>query len=910
MVAFSSGLLRAHKGRLSSPNLDAAASTDNAMQDAPRRRAVNKLAFLFAPVGWQRVDMGRQLYEKDAGFRRVVLDVAREMSAKMPMDLLEVLYPSKESAVPMGDLIDSANFAQPALFAVETALDALWRSRGVIPDALVGHSLGELAAACSGNGGLPLFDHDARFDHGLREIDESEEDEDDAKVRQRVAKRVRARRARAGPLTRREAAKCVLARATLMANSPSMGCMMAIRESEDACLAAIAALARCRRLPLTTKLAKGKACGVAVVAAVNTPGSTVISGDYIAMSLVVAQLKKHKIVGGCEDTTVRVRKVRATHADHSPCMEAIGTALAAQVTTILQDSERELEKVGVSPKEPSQLAFVSTVTGDFIAPSDLRVGEYWARHATGSVRFVDAIKKLATTHGVFVDIGDGMLASFGKATLDSIGTQADFVSSLAGQAEKEVEVFEKALKDARTYHSRKEPPSPSMPIPPKFTTKGRHISPLASIVVKVGDGPKAHIQCKIQPPPNVLQADPKAMTTKAHDRTLTVSMPQNSSFHHFIAFLEYKYTMRLHVYDALLLCELKAVSKPIEDDEAFDAALMLAAKKEMNSAYFVVRPKFDEHGKTMPCRRSTGSEVSPQKAEVERHDSRSSFSKKSLVHIDENFITKAIEREADTKKLQRQRKNSWTDAGMDKTHADTKRWAEAVPEALEREDAVGSLGDAIDKATGLLNSLVGEYDPKIGRRRLKDGYACQEFEPFPLLSEAGVGEEDGSEEEEEVAAAAEFLEARRGLIDAMPEPSLLPEDAFPSDSMGGRCLDKWRYRWGQRANDLWLYMPLPSGLTSKEVRVKFNVTRVGVFFRDVALYDGALWNVDERKGIDVQTAAWVVVTDGDFAVLHIEMYKKTPGWWKAVWADHPTIEPWEVPDWKAATFNDGYHNLT
>lgn len=97
-----------------------------------------------------------------------------------------------------GDLIDTAHFAQPCLFAVEASLDALWRAKGVIPGGLLGHSIGELAAACSGNGGLPLLDF-----HGSLDDDLPGEGEGDARAK--ALARLRARRAYSGPLTRREA---------------------------------------------------------------------------------------------------------------------------------------------------------------------------------------------------------------------------------------------------------------------------------------------------------------------------------------------------------------------------------------------------------------------------------------------------------------------------------------------------------------------------------------------------------------------------------------------------------------------------------------------------------------------------------------------------------------------------------
>ena len=161
----------------SAPKKDAAPSATMSDVKAKRRKqnlvqaaaAAKRIGFLYAPVGWQHVDMGRALYEKDATFRRVLEACARDAAADAPHDLLKVLYPKEndpESGVYEG-LVDTAHFAQPALFAVEAALDALLRSRGVVPGAVLGHSLGELAAACSVNGGLPLLDHAGQPDDGL-----------------------------------------------------------------------------------------------------------------------------------------------------------------------------------------------------------------------------------------------------------------------------------------------------------------------------------------------------------------------------------------------------------------------------------------------------------------------------------------------------------------------------------------------------------------------------------------------------------------------------------------------------------------------------------------------------------------------------------------------------------------------
>ena len=52
----------------------------------------DKVAFLYAPVGWQRPDMGRQLYEREAVFREALDAAAADLGAAAP-DLLAALYP-------------------------------------------------------------------------------------------------------------------------------------------------------------------------------------------------------------------------------------------------------------------------------------------------------------------------------------------------------------------------------------------------------------------------------------------------------------------------------------------------------------------------------------------------------------------------------------------------------------------------------------------------------------------------------------------------------------------------------------------------------------------------------------------------------------------------------------------------
>ncbi|MFF2350912.1 type I polyketide synthase [Kitasatospora sp. NPDC058115] len=110
--------------------------------------------FLFTGQGPQRAGMARQLFETQPSFRRTLEQCDEILRDVLPAPLLSAVYPASEAD---GELINTMEFAQPGLFAVEYALAELWRSWGVEPAAVVGHSLGEYTAACFA-GAMPLED--------------------------------------------------------------------------------------------------------------------------------------------------------------------------------------------------------------------------------------------------------------------------------------------------------------------------------------------------------------------------------------------------------------------------------------------------------------------------------------------------------------------------------------------------------------------------------------------------------------------------------------------------------------------------------------------------------------------------------------------------------------------------------
>jgi acyl transferase domain-containing protein/NAD(P)-dependent dehydrogenase (short-subunit alcohol dehydrogenase family)/acyl carrier protein len=100
-----------------------------------------RIAFLFTGQGSQYLAMGRQLYNASPCVREAFDRCAAALSGHMDRPLLDVMFGSDAG------LIDNTAYAQPALFVLEYALAALWKSWGVVPTAVLGHSVGELAAA-------------------------------------------------------------------------------------------------------------------------------------------------------------------------------------------------------------------------------------------------------------------------------------------------------------------------------------------------------------------------------------------------------------------------------------------------------------------------------------------------------------------------------------------------------------------------------------------------------------------------------------------------------------------------------------------------------------------------------------------------------------------------------------------
>ena len=189
--------------------------------------AAGRLVWVFPGQGTQWAGMGRELLDASPVFAERITECAAALDPWIDWSLLDVL---RGDADP--ELMDRVEVLQPASFAVMVGLAAVWASVGVVPDAVLGHSQGEIAAACV-----------------------------------------------AGALSLSDAARIVALRSQAIAAELSgRGGMASVQLSEQDALARLAPWA-----------------GRVEVAAVNGPSSVVIAGDAEALTEAVDALEARRV---------------------------------------------------------------------------------------------------------------------------------------------------------------------------------------------------------------------------------------------------------------------------------------------------------------------------------------------------------------------------------------------------------------------------------------------------------------------------------------------------------------------------------------------------------------------------------------------------------------------------------------
>ncbi|MEV4503455.1 SDR family NAD(P)-dependent oxidoreductase [Streptomyces klenkii] len=274
-------------------------------------RTGGKTVFVFPGQGSQWVGMAAGLLETSEVFRDRIDACERALAPHVEWSLTAVLRGTSDVEQ------DRVDVLQPVLWAMTIALAEVWRSFGVTPDAVVGHSQGEVSAAVI-----------------------------------------------AGAVSLEDGARIVAQRSLAVRELQGLGGMASVTLPDEEAQELI-----------------GRWTGRLGIAAVNGPGTVVVSGDTDAMDELLAH---------CEKEGIQARKVAVDYAAHSPQIERVRAQAGEGFA-------------GISPL-PGAVPFYSTVTGGQLDAAELGSG-YWYRNMRQTVRFHDAIRSvLADGHDVFVEV--------------------------------------------------------------------------------------------------------------------------------------------------------------------------------------------------------------------------------------------------------------------------------------------------------------------------------------------------------------------------------------------------------------------------------------------------------------------------------------------------------------------------
>ncbi|MBE8987608.1 type I polyketide synthase [Nostoc sp. LEGE 12450] len=317
-------------------------------QSSNRKHRRPKVVFVFSGQGPQWWGMGRELLEQEPVFRASIEECDALIKSHTNWSLLaELTADAAESR------LQETEIAQPAIFALQVALARLWRAWGIEPKAVVGHSLGEVAAAHI-----------------------------------------------AGVLNLADAVQLICDRGRLMQQATGNGKMAAVELS-----------------PKDTEYWLRGYEGRLAIAAINSPTSTVVSGEPAAIESFLQLLQR-------EQPTVFCKLLPVNYAFHSPQM--------------LPFAEKLVETLDQLQPQAAKIPIFSTVTGQSRNGADFDAA-YWGRNLQQPVRFAPAIEELVNAgQTIFLEISPHpVLSGYISQCLSHLDQQGTVLSSLRrGQPER------------------------------------------------------------------------------------------------------------------------------------------------------------------------------------------------------------------------------------------------------------------------------------------------------------------------------------------------------------------------------------------------------------------------------------------------------------------------------------------
>lgn len=197
-------------------------------ESKPASRIPGKIAFVYGGQGSQYPGMARELFQSSTVFQEALSGALSHLEPETADQVLQILYGTDPV---LNETVHQTEFTQLVLFLIQYALTRLWKSFGITPDYVMGHSIGEYAAACE-----------------------------------------------AGMLELRDAVKLVQVRGQLMGNTPVKGEMATVHSTENQLLTWI----KEHGMELS-------------IAAVNAPDQTVVSGSASELNRLYSVLQAQNI---------------------------------------------------------------------------------------------------------------------------------------------------------------------------------------------------------------------------------------------------------------------------------------------------------------------------------------------------------------------------------------------------------------------------------------------------------------------------------------------------------------------------------------------------------------------------------------------------------------------------------------